>query len=839
MNLLFVMRHSGYVRNFESTLRMLCDRGHRVHLAFQGKVKYAQLDPTDIARQLAGEYPTFSYGDIPLRADGWGLLGRELRLGLDYLRYLGPEYRNAPKLRERARREAPRAVLEHTERGHLRTAVGRRLMATWLRGMNRAIPRDPAIDAFIRTMQPDVVALTPLIEPGSPQAEYVRSARAQGIRTALCVASWDNLSNKGLIHGPVDLVTVWNDAMKREAVELHGVPAERVVVTGAAAFDHWFDWRPSTTREEFCARIGLPADRQYLLYVCSSKFVAPEEVPFVRNWVEQLRRSASSALRDVGILVRPHPQNAEQWQGVDLSALGAVVVWPPAGAAPVDTASRSDYFDSIHHSAAVVGVNTTAEVESAILRRPVFTILAPEFRDTQEGTLHFHHLRQVNGGLLHVARDFEEHQAQLDVAVRAAHAEDPQSRRFLEAFVRPYGIDVPATPRLVDALERLASAPPLRPAREPVWAPLARRTLAPRREQLEREARVVHESKVARSAAKAAREARRQAREAKQRVQVAEKARREEESRIQRGEVELEARRGRLKALVAEFSGLGEVERRDFLHRAIEAIPADSFVELHAATKPRRLDYEHADIYIRVTTKGEMVRVRGCAKEPFTIDWIHNRIGAGDVLYDIGANVGVYSLVAARKPSGAARVFCFEASYANVASLCANIILNDVADLVTPLPIALSHSTGMNVLSLRDLKAGAARHALGEDPPEDGPTLYKQPVLMFRLDDVIDSFGLPLPNHIKLDVDGGELEVLEGASRTLASPALRSMLIEVSTSQSGAVTDLLERHGLRLDSKISVKNKSGEYAVWYGLFARNGRSADALVTADQAQSVAR
>src|SRR5262249_11014542 len=125
MNLLFVMRHSGYVRNFESTLRMLCDRRHRVHVAFQGKVKYAQLDPIDIAGRLAAQYPNFSCGEAPLREDGWGLLGREVRLGLDYLRYLRPEYRDAPKLRERATREAPPSVLARAERGVGGSALGR------------------------------------------------------------------------------------------------------------------------------------------------------------------------------------------------------------------------------------------------------------------------------------------------------------------------------------------------------------------------------------------------------------------------------------------------------------------------------------------------------------------------------------------------------------------------------------------------------------------------------------------------------------------------------------------------------------------------------------------
>ena len=80
---------------------------------------------------------------------------------------------------------------------------------------------------------------------------------------------------------------------------------------------------------------------------------------------------------------------------------------------PVDDSSKADYFDSIHHSAAVVGVNTTAQIESAIVGRRVYTILAPEFRDTQEGTIHFHHLVRAGGGLVHVATDFADHLSQL------------------------------------------------------------------------------------------------------------------------------------------------------------------------------------------------------------------------------------------------------------------------------------------------------------------------------------------------------------------------------------------------------------------------------------------
>jgi hypothetical protein len=502
MKVLFVMRHSGYVRNFESTLRMLCDRGHSVHLAFQIGDQHALLDPGDTARQLCAQYPRFSRGTIPVREDGWGLVARELRVSIDYLRYLSPEYRNAPKLLARAMRDVPEWLLRRTRGGAFRTRAGRTVTSAWLRALHRAIPSDPRIDAFLEANRPDVLVVTPLIEPGAPQAEYIRSARTLGIRSVLCVASWDNLTNKGLIHGPVDLVTVWNEMMKREAVRLHGVPPARVAVTGAQPFDHWFGWRPRTTRAAFCSRVGLPSDRPYLLYLCSSKFIAPEEAPFVRSWARHLRQSPSPALQQVGVLVRPHPQNADQWRNADLSGCGPIAVWPAAGAAPADDESRADYFDSMYHSAAVVGVNTTAEIESAIVGRSVFTVLADEFRDAQEGTPHFDHLRRVNGGLLHTAGDLAEHLGQLDAAIRNPQGDDGRCRRFVEAFVRPNGVDVPATPKLVEALETLASKPAPKPQGAPLWSAWVRPALAEKGERLHREALALLHTKAAKKAAK-------------------------------------------------------------------------------------------------------------------------------------------------------------------------------------------------------------------------------------------------------------------------------------------------------------------------------------------------
>ena len=177
----------------------------------------------------------------------------------------------------------------------------------------------------------------------------------------------------------------------------------------------------------------------------------------MRRWIQQLRESSSAALRRVAVLIRPHPQNEEQWRHFDASGFANCAIYPRGGAIPIDAASKADYFDSIYHSAAVVGVNTTAEIESAIVGRRVYTLLSPEFQDTQEGTLHFHYLREAGGGLVHVAHDFPEHLAQLDGALRSGVEDDGRCRRFVEAFVRPFGIDMPAAPRLVDAIETVVT----------------------------------------------------------------------------------------------------------------------------------------------------------------------------------------------------------------------------------------------------------------------------------------------------------------------------------------------------------------------------------------------
>jgi hypothetical protein len=492
LRILFFLLHPGYLRHYRSVIELLADRGHTVQLAFTT----AEQDAADarLQKDVAGKREQITAVRAPARPrrDGWrGLAGLSRSLA-DVSRYADPRYANASQLRARGvgtiteRIHGARMIDPLTRRlglGIVRfastrnSALAARCLDRVFTEIEAAIPTSRAVDSFIDDVRPDVVLASPLIDFGSSQVEYLKSAARLGIPHAVCVASWDNLTGKGLIRVCPDRVFVWNDTQRREAVEQHRIPPGRVVATGAPKFDEWFVRRPRFTPGEFRERVGLPAEREYLLYLCSSSFIAPDEVELVTDWLERLR--ADDRLARLGVLIRPHPQNSRQWAAVDLSRFEPVSIWPRRGAQPDAGEARDDFFDSLAHSAAVVGLNTSALIESAILGKSVFTVLDPRFAGSQRGTLHYHYLRTEDGGFLHEAATWGDHLEQLSRAVAAAGEKDADALAFVERFVRPHGLDRPATPILADAIEDLAAMGATSAPRPPIRSHLVRVLLLP------------------------------------------------------------------------------------------------------------------------------------------------------------------------------------------------------------------------------------------------------------------------------------------------------------------------------------------------------------------------
>jgi hypothetical protein len=377
-----------------------------------------------------------------------------LRLARDYAWYLTPPHAENPFNRRRALDFLVREV-SGGKRGAdpkwpdpLPVAPARAAAAAAaLAALEEQLPPDSGVLEFMREQRPDVVLVTPLVLAGSRQVDVVKAARMLRVPSALLVYSWDNLSNKGLIHVQPDRVYVWNEVQRREAAELHGVPYERAIATGAPRWDAFFARTPSESREEFLRSHGLDPGEPLILYLGSSSAVCPDETLVIERWLDAIRRS-DGRLRTANVLVRPHPREAVMWSG-----------WAPDDprVAMIRQPRQADQalYDELFHANGAVGLNTSAQIEAGIVGTPIFTFAAGSLAPGQAGSLHFRYLLGDEGGSVTFASTLEEHVEQLERAL-AGHADAAALRGFVERFVRPRGLDLAASPILADEIEALA-----------------------------------------------------------------------------------------------------------------------------------------------------------------------------------------------------------------------------------------------------------------------------------------------------------------------------------------------------------------------------------------------
>jgi FkbM family methyltransferase len=482
-------------------------------------------------------------------------------------------------------------------------------------------------------------------------------------------------------------------------------------------------------REDFFAPLDLEADRPAVLYVCSSRFVADRELSFIKRWLAALRASSNPVLRRCSLIVRPHPDvtlvegdpGAEvRWPGMR-GGVGVVqrpFDDPHALVLRTKYQTQQAFYECLHHAAAVVGLNTSAELEAGIAGRPVLTLLADDDAvQGQSSTLHFRYLLREHGGFVSCAPDLPAHMEQLG-EVLAGGADEGETRRFIGSFLRPHG------DRSVSELlaEVLVTRTPARRASTTADAP---RPVLPEPD--------------------------------------------------------------------VESSGA-------------VAPPGVPLSEI-------RIGYPSATARVFATpgtrTKGGVLPL-----DPAVTEWLAEEVRPGEVLYDIGAGIGAYSLVAAT--SRGALVVAFEAGYASFARLCDNLVLNGCNHSVIPLSIALGASTGLFGLEYRR-EPGDEAYTLGTTAwrarADRAERRYAQPVCAERLDDVIARHRLPQPHAIRLAADRGTEAILEGAQTLLANPQLRALVVQARDAhQATAVAGRLEAAGFVVKSNTSGHH--GRHTVW-------------------------
>ncbi len=167
------------------------------------------------------------------------------------------------------------------------------------------------------------------------------------------------------------------------------------------------------------------------------------------------------------------------------------------------------------------------------------------------------------------------------------------------------------------------------------------------------------------------------------------------------------------------------------------------------------------------------------------LDWLAS-FKPGEIFYDIGANIGMFSLATAKIHNKQVKTYAFEPSFSTFSSLVRNVMANGFADAIFPFSFALGERGGMRSFNYTDLTPGASVHTLDATINQTGKTFtpaFSQKVIAYSLDELIERFGFEAPAHIKIDVDGGEKEIVAGMKNLLAGNAVKSVMIEVTENQ--------------------------------------------------------
>jgi hypothetical protein len=349
----------------------------------------------------------------------------------------------------------------------LAAQIGNRLLRRfprlrrWVLRWEHLILRDKALDALLSTEPVDLVLM------GSPGYEaqdalLLQAAVRAGIPVAAAVLSWDNLSSKGFINPQPDRLLVWSDHMRREAIELHDVPPERIIVTGAPHYDIYANSSRFGSRSENFSCLGLDPDRRLILYGTNHTAHFPDEIEVVKRvaqWVEEESLGIPCQL-----WIRLHPQAvagpykvaADQYR--DLVSERVKVEFPPVQESSLlwdlPQSDLEHLVRLLRDADVVINTASTLAIDAAIFDRPVVCIaydpagVLPYDKSVRRYYDYTHMSHVVRAGAVQVATSPHELRQKISAYLKRPALDREGRQRIVE---QQFGrIDGGSAARLVD-----------------------------------------------------------------------------------------------------------------------------------------------------------------------------------------------------------------------------------------------------------------------------------------------------------------------------------------------------------------------------------------------------
>ena len=195
-------------------------------------------------------------------------------------------------------------------------------------------------------------------------------------------------------------------------------------------------------------------------------------------------------------------------------------------------------------------------------------------------------------------------------------------------------------------------------------------------------------------------------------------------------------------------------------------------------------------------------------KEPETLEWIDSFNDNKKIIFwDVGANIGLYSIYAALKYPDI-EIVSFEPSTSNLRILSRNISINKLEEKIKINQLPLTKDQNQYLMfEESEFIEGWAMNTFGagidfEGKPMQPKNRYK--IFGTNINHLIENNILSIPNYIKIDVDGIEHLILEGASDHLDNSEIRSMSIELNENfkdQVNSVLKIMDKSNFRIKHK--------------------------------------